>query len=133
MLKALLYVLLGLVGAVLLLMNGLNLMGVDRTDSSSSGLLTARATLYNFGATTDYAGNVYVLPRFFPRLWPFDMWIGCRALDFESDPRVAVWWQGDVLVVEHDRFDFPPEAEARCYGRKVVLRERQRITRPRSG
>lgn len=120
--------LLGILGVALLLMNGINLLGVDRSERASSGLLTARTTLYNFGATTDYAGNVMVLPRFFPRIWPFDFWIGCRALDYESDPRVSASWSGDALVITHDRFDFPAEVEATCYGRPIILRQRKRMS-----
>ena len=120
--------LLGILAVVLLIMNAFNLLGVDRSESASSGFLTARTTLYNFGAVSDYEGNVVVLPRFFPRIWPFDLWIGCRALDFESDPRVSVSWSGDMLVITHDSFDLPVDVATSCYGRQIVLQQRKRMS-----
>ena len=72
---------------------------------------------------SDYTGYVLVLPRYFPSIWPFDLIVGCKALDFESDPDVTIDWVGPLLVVDHDTFAKPAIKNDKCYGRDVVLKE----------
>ncbi len=110
---------------IILLINACGLVMEEQRDAASSGALTARVVLLNAGATSDYSGAVWVLPRFFPRIWPLDLLVGCRALMFESDPRIAVAWEGSTLTIEHDPFAYPVTTESRCYGRAIKLRERQ--------
>ena len=72
----------------------------------------------------DYSGAVWVLPQYFPRIWPLDVIVGCRALVFESDPRINLSWDDQALVIEHDPFAYPVVKQDRCYGHEVVLQER---------
>lgn len=109
----------------ILLMNTCGLAMEEQRDAASSGGLTAKVILLNAGAMSDYSGAVWVLPRYVPRIWPLDLLVGCRALLFESDPRVDVAWQGSTLTIEHDPFVYPVTTEDRCYGRAIRLRERQ--------
>ena len=109
---------------VIFLMNACSLVLTERSNSVSSGILTAEIRLLNAGAMADYSGNVLVLPRYFPHIWPFDLVVGCRALTFESDPRIDLTWTQSALVIEHDPFARPPTKLDRCYGRTITLRER---------
>lgn len=110
---------------IILLMNACSLAMEEQRDSASSGFLTAKVILVNAGAMSDYSGAVWVLPRYFPRIWPLDLLVGCRALMFGSDPRVTVAWEGSTLTIEHDPFAYPVTTERRCYGSVIRLRERQ--------
>lgn len=109
----------------ILLMNACGLAMEEQRDAASSGFLSAKVVLLNGGAMSDYEGDVWVLPRYFPRVWPLAQLVGCRALMFKSDPRVDVAWEGSTLTIEHDRFAYPVTAQNRCYGRAIRLRERQ--------
>jgi hypothetical protein len=110
---------------VIVLVNGCSMMMEEHRDTESSGWLTARVTLINAGATADYTGYVLVLPRYFPSIWPFDLIVGCKALDFESYPDVKIDWVGPLLVVSHDTFAMPAIKNDECYGHSVVFKERQ--------
>ena len=110
---------------IIVLMNACSLAMEEQGDAASSGALTAKVILLNAGAMSDYSGAVWVLPQYFPRIWPLDLLVGCRALLFESDPRVDVAWEGSTLTIEHDPFAYPVTTERRCYGRAIKLRERQ--------
>ncbi len=105
-------------------MNACSLVTTERRDATSSGLLTAEVSLLNAGAMADYSGVIWVFPKYFPRVWPFDLLVGCRALMFESDPRIDLTWTRSTLVIEHDPFAFPATKLDRCYGRAITLRER---------
>lgn len=109
---------------ITLLMNACSLIMEEQRDIERSGVLTAKVVLLNGGAMSDYAGAVWVLPQYFPRVWPFDLLVGCRALVFESDPRINLTWKGPVLTIEHDPFAFPVTSKKRCYGRTIKLLER---------
>lgn len=109
---------------IIFLMNACSLLISEQRDATSSGMLTAKVILVNAGAMSDYSGAVWVLPRYFPRVWPFDLLVGCRALDFEADPRIELAWEGSTLAIEHDHFAYPVTRMDRCYGRTVTLRER---------
>jgi hypothetical protein len=110
---------------VILLMNACILVMEEQRDTATSGALTAKVILVNAGAMSDYSGAVWVLPRYFPRIWPLDVLVACRALNFDSDPHVDVAWQGSTLTIEHDPFAHPVATKQRCYGRAIRLRERQ--------
>lgn len=109
---------------VFLLMNGCSLIMREERDAASSGMLVSKVVLINPGAMSDYSGSVWVLPRYFPHVWPLDVLIGCRALDFHSDPRINVEWEGPTLAIRHDPFTYPVTKHYRCYGRKVTFQER---------
>lgn len=109
---------------VILVMNGCSLLVSEQRDASSSGMLTAKVILVNPGAMSSYSGSVWVLPRYFPPIWPLDKIVGCRALNFSSDPRIDVTWEGSTLVIEHDPFAYPATRLDRCYGRRIMLSER---------
>ena len=109
---------------VILLMNACSLVIEEKRDAASSGFLTAKVILLNGGAMSDYNGAVWVLPRYFPRVWPLDLLVGCRALMFESDPRIDLVWEGSTLVIEHDPFAYPVSRQSRCYGRAAQFKER---------
>lgn len=108
-----------------LLMNACSLAMEEERDAASSGLLTAKVILINGGAMSDYEGVVWVLPQYFPRVWPLTQLVGCRALMFKSDPRVDVAWEDASLMIEHDHFAYPITTADRCYGREIRLLERQ--------
>ena len=110
---------------IILLMNGCGLMMEEQRDAATSGSLTAKVILLNAGAMSDYAGAVWVFPRYFPRIWPLDSLVGCRALMFDSDPRVDVAWEGSTLTIKHDPFAYPVTMRDRCYGRAIKLQERR--------
>lgn len=61
----------------------------------------------------------------FPSIWPFDLIVGCKALDFESDPNVRIDWADSILVVTHNTFAKPAIKTDKCYGRAVVFKERK--------
>jgi hypothetical protein len=109
---------------IVLFMNACSLVMTERGDTTSSGILTAEVTLMNAGAMADYSGVVWVFPKYFPRIWPLDLLVGCRALMFESDPSIELRWTQSSLVIEHDAFAYPPAKVERCYGRAIALRER---------
>lgn len=109
---------------IILLMNGCSLMISEQRDAASSGMLTSKVVLINPGAMSDYDGSVWVLPRYFPPVWPLDVLVGCRALDFHSDPRIDVEWEGSTLAIRHDPFTYPVAKRHRCYGRAVTFQER---------
>ena len=96
----------------------------EQHDTANSGLLAAKFILLNGGAMSDYEGVVWVLPQYFPRVWPLAQLVGCRALMFKSDSRVDFAWQGSTLTIEHDPFAYPVTTEDRCYGRAIRFRER---------
>jgi hypothetical protein len=108
----------------ILLMNACGLVIDEKGDIATSGMLTAEVTLLNGGAMADYSGAVWMLPRYFPRVWPFDVLVGSRALMFQSDPRIDLSWEGLTLAIEHDPFAYPVTTQDRCYGRSVKLRQR---------
>lgn len=110
---------------VIILMNACGLLVSENTDAANSGRLTAVVVLYNPGAMSDYSGTVWVLPRYFPSVWPLDVMIGCRALDFGSDPRVDVEWKDSALLIHHDPFLRSAVKRHRCYGRDIILKERK--------
>ena len=110
---------------VVLLMNACSAITDERQDTATSGGLAADAILVNMGAMSDYSGAVWVRPRFFPRIWPLYQMVGCRALLFESDPRIQLHWIGTTLQVEHDPFVSEVIKNPRCYGRTVTFRERR--------
>ena len=122
--RVLRFVALFLLLSVIVLMNACSLVMTERRGSASSGILTAEVTLLNGGAMSDYSGAVWVFPKYFPRVWPLDLIVGCRALMFQSDPRVDVTWTQSALVIEHDPFTYPATKVDRCYGRAIMLRER---------
>jgi hypothetical protein len=105
-------------------MNACSLVVSEGRDTASSGFLTANVILLNPGAMSDYVGSVEVLPRYFPRVWPFDLIVGCEALAFESDPRVEVEWEKSALVIRHDPFAYQATRKERCFGRPIILKER---------
>ena len=109
---------------IILLMNACSLVFTEQRDVASSGMLTAKVILLNPGAMSDYTGTIWILPRYLPNVWPLDLLVGCRALIFESDPRIALTWEGSTLAIEHDRFTSPAIGPDSCYGRTVTLRER---------
>lgn len=109
---------------VILLMNTCSLVFSEQRDAASSGMLIAKVILVNPGAMSDYSGGVWVLPRYVPPIWPLDAILGCRALDFTSDPQVEVEWEETILVVEHDPFVVPATRKELCYGRAIMLKER---------
>jgi hypothetical protein len=109
---------------IILLMNACSLIISENGDAASSGMLTAKVIILNTGAMSDYLGAVWVYPKYFPRVWPLDLLIGCQALQFESDPRVDVEWQGTMLLITHDPFAYPVTQQRRCYGHPIILRER---------
>lgn len=109
---------------VILLMNTCGLVFSEQRDAASSGMLTAKVILVNPGAMSEYSGGVWVLPRYVPPIWPLDAILGCRALDFASDPQIEVEWEETILVVEHDPFFVPATRKERCYGRAIMLKER---------
>ena len=110
---------------IILLMNACSLAMEEQHDTANSGLLAAKVILLNGGAMSDYEGVVWVLPQYFPRVWPLAQLVGCRALMFKSDPRADVAWEGSTLTIEHNPFAYPVTTEDRCYGRAIRLRERQ--------
>ncbi len=110
---------------IILLMNACSLVMEEQRDVASSGFLTAKVILLNGGAMSDYLGAVWVLPQYFPRVWPLNLLVGCRALSFESDPRIDLTWEGSTLAIEHDPFAYPVSKKERCYGRIIKLTERQ--------
>ena len=112
---------------VILFMNACVLIMSETRDVANSGILTAKVILLNPGAMSDYSGAVWVLPRYFPSVWPLDVLVGCRALDFESDPRVNIEWEESALVIRHDPFAHPVTQRNRCFGRKVILSETNHI------
>ena len=109
---------------VILLMNACSFVFTEQRDVASSGMLTAKVILVNPGAMSDYTGTVWILPRYTPRVWPLDLLVGCRALSFDSDPRIRLAWEGLTLAIEHDRFTSPAIGPNRCYGRATMLRQR---------
>ena len=123
--KALKVITLWLLLPVIVLMNGCSMMMTEHRDTKSSGWLTASVTLTNAGAMSSYTGYVLVLPRYFPSIWPLDGLVGCKALDFESDPDVKIDWEGSSLVINHDTFATPAIKSDKCYGRGVLFRERK--------
>lgn len=118
------FILLFVILPIILLMNGCRLVIAEQGSAASSGALTAKTVLINVGAMCDYSGSVWVLPRYFPPVWPLDMFVGCQALDFHSDPRVDVVWEGSTLAIRHDLFIHPIAKRYRCYGRTVIFQER---------
>lgn len=108
----------------ILLMNACSLVMSEQRDAASTGMLTAKVILLNGGAMSDYAGAVWVLPRYFPRVWPLDLLVGCRALVFESDPSISLEWEGPILAIEHDPFAYPATKQDSCYGHTITFRER---------
>lgn len=111
---------------IFLLMNACSLIISEQRDTTSSGMLTAKVILLNAGAMSDYSGAVWVLPRYFPPVWPLEQIVGCRALMFESDPRIKLTLERSTLTIEHDPFVYPATGREDCYGRTVTLRERHR-------
>jgi hypothetical protein len=108
----------------IIVMNACSLSTTERSHSTGSGMLTAEVALLNVGAMSDYSGAVWVFPKYFPRVWPLDLLVGCRALMFESDPRIDLTWSHSALVIEHDPFAYPAIKVDRCFGRTITLRER---------
>jgi hypothetical protein len=108
-----------------LLANACSALLQEQRGRASSGFLTARVMLVNPGAMSDYVGSVWVLPRYTPRIWPFDLLLGCPALTFESDPRIEVEWESKGLVIVHDAFAYPVHKRDRCYGRSIRFEERR--------
>jgi len=109
---------------IIIMMNACSLLMEEQRDVATSGSLTAKVILLNGGAMANYSGAVWVLPRYLPRVWPFDLLVGCRALIFQSDPAIDLTWEGSTLVIEHAPFAYPGTAQDRCYGRNLKLRER---------
>ena len=109
---------------IILLGNACSLIFSEQRDAASSGFLTAKVMLLNPGAMSDFSGDVWVLPQYFPPIWPFDLLVGCRALSFDSDPRVEVEWDASTLVINHDPFTKPVTQQSHCYGRPIILRKR---------
>ena len=109
---------------IILLMNACSLVFTEQRDVASSGMLTAKVILLNPGAMSDYTGTVWILPRYLPNVWLLDLLVGCRALTFESDPRIALTWEGSTLAIDHDPFVSPVSKRDRCYGHLITLRER---------
>lgn len=107
-----------------LLMNACSLLVSEQRDVASDGFLTARVSLVNPGAMSDYSGSIWVGPRYFPSIWPLDVLVSCRALDFESDPDIDLEWRDSQLSVTHDRLRGGSTRLSRCYGREIVFRER---------
>ena len=108
----------------MLLMNACSLVMSEQRDAASTGMMTAKVILLNGGALSDYAGAVWVLPRYFPRVWPLDLLVGCRALMFDSDPSISLAWEGSILAIEHDPFAYPVTKQNSCYGHAIRFRER---------
>lgn len=108
----------------LLLMNGCSWVMSEQRAAASSGMLTARAILSNGGAMSDYSGAVWVMPRYFPRVWPLDLLVSCRPLMFESDPNISLHWAGQTLVIEHDPIAYPATKQSSCYGHPIQFRQR---------
>ena len=109
---------------IIILMNACSLVSQEQRDIAESGFLTAKVILTNPGAMSDYSGSVWVLPQYFPAVWPLDRIVGCRAVVFDSDPRISLSWDGPTLTIEHDRFVSQVTAQDRCYGRPIRLVER---------
>lgn len=118
------FILLFVILPIILLMNGCRLVIAEQRNAASSGTLTAKTVLINVGAMSDYSGSVWVLPRYFFPVWPLDVLVGCQALEFHSDPRVDVVWEGSTLAIKHDPFVYPVAKRHRCYGRTVIFQER---------
>lgn len=109
---------------IILPINACSLLVSEQRDAASSGMLTAKVILVNPGAMSSYSGSVWVLPRYFPPIWPLDKIVGCRALNFSSDPRIDVRWEDTTLIIQHDSFLYPATGQGRCYGRPIMLRQR---------
>ena len=125
-LRALRVVAIYLLLPIIVLINGCSILIDEQRNSASSGWLTAKVIRSNPGAFSDFFGVVWVQPRHFPHVWPFDLLVSCRALSFRSDPNVVVMWKGETLIIEHDAFSHPLTARSnRCYGRTIVLRQRR--------
>ena len=108
----------------ILLMNACSLIMVEETGRATSQALVAKSVLVNGGAMTNFKGSVEVMPRYTPPIWPLNVLVSCRALDFESDPNIAMRWERDALVITHDPLDFPVHTTSRCYKRTIILENR---------
>ena len=64
---------------ITVLINGCSILLDEQRNSTSSGWLTAKVIRSNPGAFSDYFGVVWVQPKYFPRVWPFDLLVSCRA------------------------------------------------------
>lgn len=108
----------------ILLANGCRLVMREELSSASDGWLTTHLVRDDPGAWDDISSGVQLLPRFFPQIWPFDVLVGCSALNYASDPDVSVHWGRQRLIIEHSPFTGWHEQTATCFDRPINLRER---------